>query len=61
MSAATLHQVCGGRYVLGLGASTKALAEGFHDTAGQAGHPMVAAQPGWPCFSRYRWWYSSAR
>jgi hypothetical protein len=22
---------------------------------------MVAAQPGWPCFSRYRWWYSSAR
>src|ERR1700749_1760308 len=33
MTAATLHQVCGGRYVLGLGASTKALAEGFHDTA----------------------------
>ncbi len=32
MTAATLHQVCGGRYVLGLGASTKALAEGFHDT-----------------------------
>jgi alkanesulfonate monooxygenase SsuD/methylene tetrahydromethanopterin reductase-like flavin-dependent oxidoreductase (luciferase family) len=31
MTAATLHQVCGGRYVLGLGASTKALAEGFHD------------------------------
>src|ERR1700751_1222143 len=31
-TAATLHQVCGGRYVLGLGASTKALAEGFHDT-----------------------------
>jgi alkanesulfonate monooxygenase SsuD/methylene tetrahydromethanopterin reductase-like flavin-dependent oxidoreductase (luciferase family) len=24
MTAATLHQVCGGRYVLGLGASTKA-------------------------------------
>ena len=23
-------------------------------------HRMVAAQPGWPCFSRYRWWYSSA-
>jgi hypothetical protein len=22
---------------------------------------MVAAQPGWPCFSRYRWWYSSAQ
>src|SRR5215471_15555019 len=33
MTAATLHQVCGGRYVLGLGTSTKALAEGFHDTA----------------------------
>jgi alkanesulfonate monooxygenase SsuD/methylene tetrahydromethanopterin reductase-like flavin-dependent oxidoreductase (luciferase family) len=32
MTAATLHQVCGGRYVLGLGASTRALAEGFHDT-----------------------------
>ena len=22
---------------------------------------MVAAQAAWPCFSRYRWWYSSAR
>jgi alkanesulfonate monooxygenase SsuD/methylene tetrahydromethanopterin reductase-like flavin-dependent oxidoreductase (luciferase family) len=32
MTASTLHEVCGGRYVLGLGASTKALAEGFHDT-----------------------------
>ena len=32
MTAATLHQASGGRYVLGLGASTKALAEGFHDT-----------------------------
>jgi alkanesulfonate monooxygenase SsuD/methylene tetrahydromethanopterin reductase-like flavin-dependent oxidoreductase (luciferase family) len=32
MTAATLQQVCAGRYVLGLGASTKALAEGFHDT-----------------------------
>jgi alkanesulfonate monooxygenase SsuD/methylene tetrahydromethanopterin reductase-like flavin-dependent oxidoreductase (luciferase family) len=32
MTAATLHQVSGGRYVLGLGASTSALAEGFHDT-----------------------------
>ena len=31
MSAATLHQVSGGRFVLGLGASTRALAEGFHD------------------------------
>jgi hypothetical protein len=24
-------------------------------------HRMVAAQLWWPCFSRYRWWYSSAR
>jgi alkanesulfonate monooxygenase SsuD/methylene tetrahydromethanopterin reductase-like flavin-dependent oxidoreductase (luciferase family) len=31
MTAATLHQMSGGRYVLGLGASTKALVEGFHD------------------------------
>lgn len=31
MTAATLHQLSGGRYVLGLGASTKALVEGFHD------------------------------
>jgi alkanesulfonate monooxygenase SsuD/methylene tetrahydromethanopterin reductase-like flavin-dependent oxidoreductase (luciferase family) len=39
MTAATLHQVCGGRYPLGLGASTKALAEGFHDTAFE--HPAA--------------------
>jgi alkanesulfonate monooxygenase SsuD/methylene tetrahydromethanopterin reductase-like flavin-dependent oxidoreductase (luciferase family) len=39
MTAATLHQICGGRYVLGLGASTKALAEGFHDTAFE--HPAA--------------------
>jgi alkanesulfonate monooxygenase SsuD/methylene tetrahydromethanopterin reductase-like flavin-dependent oxidoreductase (luciferase family) len=32
MTAATLHQVSAGRYVLGLGASTRALVEGFHDT-----------------------------
>jgi alkanesulfonate monooxygenase SsuD/methylene tetrahydromethanopterin reductase-like flavin-dependent oxidoreductase (luciferase family) len=32
MTAATLHQISGGRYVLGLGPSTRALAEGFHDT-----------------------------
>src|SRR3954469_20376754 len=31
MTAATLHQISGGRYVLGLGASTAALTEGFHD------------------------------
>jgi alkanesulfonate monooxygenase SsuD/methylene tetrahydromethanopterin reductase-like flavin-dependent oxidoreductase (luciferase family) len=39
MTAATLHQVCQGRYILGLGASTKALAEGFHDTAFE--HPAA--------------------
>jgi alkanesulfonate monooxygenase SsuD/methylene tetrahydromethanopterin reductase-like flavin-dependent oxidoreductase (luciferase family) len=39
MTAATLHQVSCGRYVLGLGASTKALAEGFHDTAFE--HPAA--------------------
>jgi alkanesulfonate monooxygenase SsuD/methylene tetrahydromethanopterin reductase-like flavin-dependent oxidoreductase (luciferase family) len=39
MTAATLHQVAGGRYVLGLGASTQALAEGFHDTAFE--HPAA--------------------
>ena len=32
MTAATLRQLSGGRYILGLGASTRALAEGFHDT-----------------------------
>lgn len=31
MSAATLHRISGGRYILGLGASTQALVEGFHD------------------------------
>jgi alkanesulfonate monooxygenase SsuD/methylene tetrahydromethanopterin reductase-like flavin-dependent oxidoreductase (luciferase family) len=39
MTAATLGQVCGGRYLLGLGASTKALVEGFHDTAFE--HPAA--------------------
>jgi alkanesulfonate monooxygenase SsuD/methylene tetrahydromethanopterin reductase-like flavin-dependent oxidoreductase (luciferase family) len=32
MTAATLSEMSGGRYVLCLGASTRALAEGFHDT-----------------------------
>jgi 5,10-methylenetetrahydromethanopterin reductase len=31
MTAATLHQVSEGRFVLGLGASTRQLAEGWHD------------------------------
>ena len=39
MTAATLHQVCEGRYILGLGTSTKVLAEGFHDTAFE--HPAA--------------------
>ena len=39
MTAATLHQISGGRYVLGLGASTKALVEGFHDSAFE--HPAA--------------------
>jgi len=39
MTAATLDQVSGGRYVLGLGASTRALAEGFHDAAFE--HPAA--------------------
>jgi len=39
MTAATLHQISGGRYVLGLGTSTKALVEGFHDTAFE--HPAA--------------------
>ena len=39
MTAATLHQVSAGRYVLGLGTSTRALAEGFHDTAFE--HPAA--------------------
>jgi alkanesulfonate monooxygenase SsuD/methylene tetrahydromethanopterin reductase-like flavin-dependent oxidoreductase (luciferase family) len=33
MTAATLHQLTEGRFVLGLGASTRQLAEGWHDVA----------------------------
>lgn len=33
MASATLHQLSAGRFVLGLGASTPDLAEGFHDVA----------------------------
>jgi alkanesulfonate monooxygenase SsuD/methylene tetrahydromethanopterin reductase-like flavin-dependent oxidoreductase (luciferase family) len=33
MTAATLQRMSGGRYILGLGASTQALVEGFHDLA----------------------------
>jgi alkanesulfonate monooxygenase SsuD/methylene tetrahydromethanopterin reductase-like flavin-dependent oxidoreductase (luciferase family) len=39
MTAATLHQISAGRYILGLGASTKAVAEGFHDVAFE--HPAA--------------------
>jgi 5,10-methylenetetrahydromethanopterin reductase len=31
MSAATLHQLSGGRFILGLGASSRQLVEGWHD------------------------------
>jgi 5,10-methylenetetrahydromethanopterin reductase len=31
MSAATLHRLSGGRFILGLGASTRQLVEGWHD------------------------------
>ncbi len=31
MTAATLHRLSGGRFVLGLGASTRQIAEGWHD------------------------------
>ncbi|WP_063763671.1 LLM class flavin-dependent oxidoreductase [Actinoplanes subtropicus] len=33
MTAATLHRLSGGRFVLGLGASTRQLVEGWHDVA----------------------------
>ncbi len=33
MTAATLHRLSGGRFVLGLGASTRQLTEGWHDMA----------------------------
>lgn len=36
MSAATLQDVADGRYILGLGASTAALVEGFHDCSYRA-------------------------
>jgi len=49
MTAATLQQISGGRYVLGLGASTSALVEGFHDTpfvhpAHQLAHTVTAVR-----------------
>jgi alkanesulfonate monooxygenase SsuD/methylene tetrahydromethanopterin reductase-like flavin-dependent oxidoreductase (luciferase family) len=49
MTAATLHEISGGRYVLGLGASTPALAEGFHDVpfvhpADQLAHTVTAVR-----------------
>ena len=49
MTAATLDQISGGRYVLGLGASTAALTEGFHDVpfvhpADQLAHTLDAVR-----------------
>jgi alkanesulfonate monooxygenase SsuD/methylene tetrahydromethanopterin reductase-like flavin-dependent oxidoreductase (luciferase family) len=39
MTAATLHRLSGGRFVLGLGASTSTLVEGFHDV--RFAHPAA--------------------
>ena len=39
MTAATLYRLSGGRFVLGLGPSTSALVEGFHDV--RFAHPAV--------------------
>ena len=49
MTAATLDQISGGRYVLGLGASTAALTEGFHDVsfvhpADELAHTLTAVR-----------------
>jgi len=41
MAAATLHAMSGGRFVLGLGASTPQLAEGLHDTPFEAPVPRM--------------------
>src|SRR5215470_356292 len=41
MAAATLHSVSGGRFVLGLGASTPQLVEGLHDTPFEAPLPRM--------------------
>jgi alkanesulfonate monooxygenase SsuD/methylene tetrahydromethanopterin reductase-like flavin-dependent oxidoreductase (luciferase family) len=41
MAAATLHQASGGRFVLGLGASTPQLTEGLHDTPFEAPLPRM--------------------
>ena len=41
MAAATLHSMSGGRFVLGLGASTPQLAEGLHDTPFEAPLPRM--------------------
>ncbi len=41
MAAATLHAISGGRFVLGLGASTPQLAEGLHDTPFESPVPRM--------------------
>jgi len=41
MAAATLHAISGGRFVLGLGASTPQLAEGLHDTPFEPAVPRM--------------------
>jgi hypothetical protein len=39
-TAATLHRICAGRFILGLGASTRQLTEGFHEPR-QSRQPRV--------------------
>jgi alkanesulfonate monooxygenase SsuD/methylene tetrahydromethanopterin reductase-like flavin-dependent oxidoreductase (luciferase family) len=43
MLATSLHEVSGGRFVLGLGAGSPAIAEGLHDVAFRAPVPRLAA------------------
>ena len=50
MAAATVNQLSGGRFVLGLGASTPDLAEGLHDTAYEQPVGSCARSPR-PCGS----------
>jgi alkanesulfonate monooxygenase SsuD/methylene tetrahydromethanopterin reductase-like flavin-dependent oxidoreductase (luciferase family) len=43
MLATSLHEISGGRFVLGMGAGSPALAEGLHDVAFRAPVPRLAA------------------
>src|SRR5437773_2588191 len=48
MAAATLHAISGGRFVLGLGASTPQLAEGLHEPPVPRMRRMHHDMPYWP-------------